>query len=78
MTHIADDAEYWEKLQEKLIEEVGEFNKDENEEEFADILEVLDAIAAYKKFDRDEIEIIKQKKAEEKGEFKGRIILDEA
>lgn len=78
VTHIANEAEYWQKLKEKLIEEIEEFKKDENAEEFADILEVLDAIADYKKFDREEIQRIKTKKAEERGKFKDRIILDES
>lgn len=76
--HIADDAEYWQKLKEKLLEEVGEFNKDENAEEFADLLEVIDAIANYKNFDKKEVEIIKEKKAEERGRFKDKIILEES
>ena len=78
ITHIADETEYWQKLKEKLIEEIDEFNKNENAEEFADILEVIDAIAEYKKFDRKKIEKIKTEKAEEKGKFKKRIILDES
>ena len=32
ITHIADDAEYWEKLKEKLSEEIEEFKKGENVE----------------------------------------------
>ncbi|MBI2064020.1 MAG: nucleoside triphosphate pyrophosphohydrolase [Candidatus Yanofskybacteria bacterium] len=78
VTHIASKAEYWQKLKEKLIEEIEEFKKDESPEEFADILEVLDAIADYKSFDKNEIEKIKAKKAEERGKFSGRIILDES
>lgn len=78
ITHIADDAEYWEKLMEKLLEEIEEFKKDKNAEEFVDILEVLDAIADYKGFKRDEIEKIKEKKVEKRGKFKKRIILDES
>ncbi|MDD5431110.1 MAG: nucleoside triphosphate pyrophosphohydrolase [Candidatus Pacebacteria bacterium] len=78
VTHIADDAEYGKKLKEKLLEEIEEFNKEENEEEFADILEVIDAIADYKKFDRGEVEKIKQKKAAERGKFQKRIILEES
>lgn len=77
-THIADDAEFWEKLKEKLVEEVREFSKDENIEEFADILEVLGAIADYKKFKQRKVEKVKRKKAKERGKFKERIILDES
>ena len=78
ITHIADETEYWEKLKEKLQEEVNEFLKDGNIEEIADILEVIDAIANYKKFSREDIERIKEKKADERGKFKDRIILEEA
>jgi predicted house-cleaning noncanonical NTP pyrophosphatase (MazG superfamily) len=78
ITHIADDAEYWQKLKEKLIEEIEEFKKDENIEEFADLLEVIEAIADYKKFDRDEVERVRNKKAEERGKFRDKIILDES
>lgn len=75
--HIANMEEYWQKLKEKLTEEVEEFKKNETIEEFADILEVIDAIGNYKKFRRDEVKNIKKKKAAEKGKFKDRIILDE-
>ena len=78
ITHTADEAEYWHKLMEKLLEEIEEFKKDETPEEFADILEVLDAIADYKNFDKGEVEKIKAKKAEERGKFRERIILDES
>ncbi|MGC9611193.1 MAG: nucleoside triphosphate pyrophosphohydrolase [Minisyncoccia bacterium] len=78
ITHIANEAEYWQKLKEKLLEEIEEFNKDENAEEYADILEVLEAIADYKEFDKEEVQRIKIKKAEERGKFKDRIILDES
>ena len=78
VTRIADDAEYWQKLKEKLQEEVDEFQKAENMEELADVLEVLDAIAEYKKFDRIEMNKAKEGKAEERGGFTKRIILDEA
>ncbi|HEY4475152.1 MAG TPA: nucleoside triphosphate pyrophosphohydrolase [Candidatus Paceibacterota bacterium] len=78
ITHIADDTEYWQKLKEKLIEELEEFKEDENIEEFADLLEVIEAIADYKKFDRKEVEKTKEKKVAERGKFKDRIILDES
>lgn len=78
ITHIADDAEYWQKLKDKLLEEVEEFKKDESLEEFADLLEVIDTIADYKRFNIDEVNKDRKKKAEEKGKFKDRIILDES
>jgi predicted house-cleaning noncanonical NTP pyrophosphatase (MazG superfamily) len=77
-SHVAGDKEYWEKLKEKLSEEVAEFKEDESPEEFADLLEVIEAIADYKNFDRKEVEKIREKKAEKRGKFKERIILDES
>jgi predicted house-cleaning noncanonical NTP pyrophosphatase (MazG superfamily) len=77
-THVADEAEYWEKLKEKLGEEVREFCDVENVEELADIFEVLDVIIEHKRFDRNEIETVKGRKAEERGRFRERIILEES
>jgi predicted house-cleaning noncanonical NTP pyrophosphatase (MazG superfamily) len=77
LTHIADDEEYWQKLKEKLQEEVDEFLKDWNEEELADILEVIYAICDFKNIDKEKLELLRKKKAEERGGFKDKIILDE-
>jgi len=77
ITHTADDDEYWLKLKEKLREEAEEFAKDGNEEEMADILEVLRAIAEFKKVDMKQLERLRKKKADERGGFGKRIILDE-
>lgn len=78
VTHIASGVEYWQKLQEKLSEEVDEFKKDPNEEELADILEVVEAIENYKGFDKEKIQEIKERKAEDRGKFNERIILEES
>ncbi len=77
ITYIANDELYWEKLKEKLKEEVDEFLEDNNEEELADILEVMHAIYDFKNIDKEKLEDIRNKKAEERGKFKERIILDE-
>lgn len=77
ITHIADDKEYWQKLKEKLQEEVDEFIKDSNEEELADILEIVYAICDFKKIDKEKLEVLRKKKARERGRFKDKIILDE-
>ena len=78
VTHIADDKEYWQKLKEKMLEETAEFIQAENAEEIADILEVIDAICDYKKFDKKELQAVKEKKAQERGRFKDKIILEES
>lgn len=78
VTHIADDGEYWLKLKEKLQEEVNEFLEAESIEEMADVLEVIDAISDFKKFDEAELQKVKNKKLNEKGGFKNKIILEES
>ena len=77
ISHIASGDEYWQKLKEKLQEEVNEFLEDENDEELADILEVIYAICDFKKIGKDELEVLRKKKAKERGGFKNKIILDE-
>jgi len=74
--HIAEDNEYWEELKNKLNEEVNEFLEKENEEELADIIEVIHAISDYKKFSLEDIEKLRIKKSEERGGFKNKIILE--
>ncbi len=76
VTHIADDVEYWRRLKEKLREEVEEFLNDETEEELADIFEVIDALIEHKGFRREEIELLQSQKAEKRGKFESRIVLD--
>jgi predicted house-cleaning noncanonical NTP pyrophosphatase (MazG superfamily) len=77
VSHVADEAEYWTKLKAKLAEEAGEFVRDESVNEVADVLEVLDAIIAFKGFDRAAIEKAKKTKFDLRGGFQKRIILDQ-
>lgn len=76
VTHIADDIEYWTSLKDKLREEVDEFTQDSTEEELVDILEVINAICDFKKIDKGKLEELRKKKADERGGFKDKIILD--
>ena len=78
ITHIANDKEYWEKLKEKLREEIREFSESETIEEIADIQEVIDAMRRYKNFSKKKLEAVKKKKAKERGAFKKKIILEES
>lgn len=78
IAHVANDTEYWEKLKEKLLEEVAEFNASEAIEEIADIFEVIDAICAFKHITLEQCNDIKLKKFEERGGFSNKIILEES
>jgi len=73
---IANDKEYWEKLKNKLKEEVDEYIESENEEELADIYEVLHAIYDLKKIDKNRLAEIRKNKSNERGKFEKKIILE--
>ena len=75
-THIANDSEYWDKLQTKLREEVEEFLENNNIEELADIHEVLNSIMDFKGFDKDILRSTREQKLKKRGGFKKKIILD--
>ena len=78
ISHIATDEEYGKKLKEKLSEEIAEFLKDGNPEELADILEVVYALGDTLGVTREELEIIRAKKEDERGAFRKKIVLDES
>ena len=72
----ADDEEYLVRLVAKLKEEVDEFDRDRNAEELADVLEVVRALSARLGFDLADVEALRLKKAEERGAFEKRLILE--
>lgn len=78
VTHIADEHEYRLKLHEKLTEEQGEFLATPNQEELADLLEVVRALMDFYGWRPEEVEAVRQKKFNERGGFSKRLILDEA
>jgi predicted house-cleaning noncanonical NTP pyrophosphatase (MazG superfamily) len=57
---IADDAEYINKLIEKVSEELKEFTENPCEEEMANIFEVLDSLIKVYKLDKNEINKVKE------------------
>lgn len=66
------------KLKEKLQEEVEEFMKSEEQDELVDLLEIIYAVGEAKGWTRKELEELRAKKAEERGGFKKKIILEES
>lgn len=73
-----DDEEYVLMLMNKLDEEVGEYLMDGDPGELADILEVIYALCDAKRITREELELLRKNKAEERGGFKKRIFLEES
>jgi predicted house-cleaning noncanonical NTP pyrophosphatase (MazG superfamily) len=74
--HIASEEEYEKKLKEKLLEEVNEFLNSGDEIELADILEVIYALCDLYGWDRSQIELLREKIVEKKGDFSKKIILE--
>ncbi|NSL51887.1 nucleoside triphosphate pyrophosphohydrolase [Bacillus sp. P2(2020)] len=76
ITHIATAEEVKPLLFQKLMEELDEFKATPNEEEFADMLEVIDGIAYAFNLDMEKVLAIKTEKLKERGGFYERIILE--
>lgn len=76
VTHIASIEEAKELLYHKLLEELNEFKETPNEEELADMLEVIHAIGELHHIDMESIYQYKNKKSDERGGFLKRIVLE--
>lgn len=72
---ILTDEEYRIFLEKKLDEEVGEYHREQNAEELADILEVVYALAASIGCTKEELNDAYRKKHEARGGFEKRILL---
>jgi 8-oxo-dGTP diphosphatase len=74
---IASETEYKRRLQQKLMEEVYEYLESEDPEELADVLEIVNALAATHKTTREDLYKLQQKKRDQRGGFEKRIVLKE-
>lgn len=75
-TRILSNEEYIVALEEKLNEEVAEYQTDKNLEEMADVLEVLQAICMARGYSLAGLEAVRAKKVEKRGGFKEKILLE--
>jgi len=81
VTEVLADNEYRAMLQEKLREECGEVLAASADgdvlEELADVLEVVYAMAEDRRCSREDLERIRQEKADDRGSFALRLLLTE-
>ncbi|WP_226022096.1 nucleoside triphosphate pyrophosphohydrolase [Halomicrobium salinisoli] len=76
VTHTVDGEAYRERLREKLDEEVAEYHESGDPEELADVLEVVAALAGTHDLSEDELEAMREAKADERGRFEDGVVLE--
>ena len=74
---ILSNEEYLAKLDEKLNEELAEYQESKSMEELADLLEVIQAVAIARGSSVEEVEAIRRDKAAKRGGFEKKILLTE-
>lgn len=74
---VLSHEEYIRKLDEKLNEELEEYQESKSLEELADLLEVIQAVVKARGWTLTQLEQVKKEKAEERGRFEKRILLRE-
>lgn len=76
-TRILEDGEYLGYLDEKLNEELAEYQQSKSLEELADLMEVIRAVVKARGFSLEELEAIRSQKAAQRGGFEHKIFLME-
>ena len=74
---VLSDDDYLKMLDEKLNEELAEYQESKSMEELADLLEVMSAVAAARGSSLKEVEKIRIRKAEKRGGFEKKLLLEE-
>ena len=72
---VMDNDTYIEYLDQKLNEELAEYQQDKSIEELADLLEVIYAVVAARGYSVEELERIRLEKAEKRGAFEKKLLL---
>lgn len=75
IVEVMDDAAYLQYLDQKLNEELAEYQADKSLEELADLLEVIYAVAVSRGYSVEELESVRKEKAEKRGGFEKRLRL---
>ena len=76
-TRILSREEYIAKLDEKLSEELAEYQESKSLEELADLLEVMEATVKARGYTWNELLQVRDEKRAKRGGFEDRILLEE-
>ena len=74
---VLEQREYLCRLDEKLNEELAEYQESKSIEELADLLEVMQAVAKARGWSWEMVEQVRREKAEKRGGFEERLLLRE-
>lgn len=74
-SRILDEKEYYDALLDKIVEEIEEYRISGNEEELADVYEVLDCLVQLKEYEPMHIDYLQLIRREKRGSFKDRVLL---
>ena len=74
---VLSGDEYLKLLDEKLNEELAEYQESKSMEELADLLEVIRAVALARGSSFEQVEELRRLKAEKRGGFEKKILLEE-
>ena len=75
IVEVMDDDSYLQYLDQKLNEELAEYQADKSLDELADLLEVMYAVAVARGYSVEELERVRKEKAEKRGGFEKRLRL---
>lgn len=76
-TRILDQEDYLQALDNKLGEELAEYQKSKSLEELADLLEVMQAVVTARGYTWEELTDVQEAKRETRGAFDRRIFLED-
>lgn len=76
-TRVLSQEEYLEFLDEKLQEELTEYQQSKSLEELADLLEVMEAVTSARGYTWEELMKVKLEKKQKRGGFDERLLLEE-
>ena len=74
-TDVLDDVAYLAMLDEKLGEELAEYQESKSLEELADLLEVMEAVVAARGYSWEQLQAVKTEKKAARGGFEDKLLL---